>query len=54
MGVVGSFKPPALNLLDRLTRGFAELQQQENEAKWKLLGKVLTAAKELSTADFAS
>ncbi|MET3940623.1 hypothetical protein ABIC22_003435 [Paenibacillus sp. PvP094] len=47
---LGSFKPSALNLLDRLTKGFAELQQQENEAKWKLLGKVLTAAKELSTA----
>ncbi|WP_339178238.1 hypothetical protein [Paenibacillus sp. FSL R5-0701] len=47
---IGSFKPSALNLLDRFTNGFAELQQQENEAKWTMLGKMLTAAKELTTA----
>jgi hypothetical protein len=47
---LGSFKPSALNLLDRFTNGFAESQQQENEAERKLFGKVLTAAKELSTA----
>ncbi|MEO2211611.1 hypothetical protein ABGV40_12275 [Paenibacillus amylolyticus] len=47
---LGSFKPSALNLLDRFTNGFAELQQQENEAKWTMLGKMLTAAKELTTS----
>ncbi|WP_405130508.1 hypothetical protein MHB43_23385 [Paenibacillus sp. FSL H8-0317] len=47
---IGSFKPSALNLLDRFTNGFAELQQQENEAKWTMLGKMLTAAKELTTS----
>ncbi|MDQ0718860.1 hypothetical protein QF049_000121 [Paenibacillus sp. W4I10] len=47
---LGSFKPSALNLLDRFTNGFTELQQQENEAKWTMLGKMLTAAKELTTS----
>ncbi|WP_336762091.1 DNA/RNA non-specific endonuclease [Paenibacillus sp. USHLN196] len=47
---LGSFKPSALNLLDRFTNRFTELQQQENEAKWTMLGKMLTAAKELTTS----
>ncbi|WP_339305164.1 hypothetical protein NST33_22715 [Paenibacillus sp. FSL L8-0435] len=47
---IGSFKPSALNLLDRFTNRFTELQQQENEAKWTMLGKMLTAAKELTTS----
>ncbi|UPK42411.1 hypothetical protein [Paenibacillus pabuli] len=47
---IGSFKPSGLNLLDRFTNGFTELQQQENEAKWTMLGKMLTAAKELTTS----
>ncbi|HBU83565.1 MAG TPA: hypothetical protein DEF35_18280, partial [Paenibacillus sp.] len=47
---IGSFKPSGLNLLERLMNGFAEMQQQENEAKWAMLGKMLTAAKELTTA----
>ncbi|OZQ62721.1 hypothetical protein CA599_25640, partial [Paenibacillus taichungensis] len=42
---IGSFKPSGLNLLERLMNGFAEMQQQENEAKWAMLGKMLTAAK---------
>ncbi|UOK62302.1 hypothetical protein MT997_29045 [Paenibacillus sp. OVF10] len=50
MPKIDSFKPSALNLLDRFTNGFAELQQQENEAKWTMLGKMLTAAKELTTS----
>lgn len=47
---IGSFKPSGLNLLERLMNGFAEMQQQENEAKWAMLGKMLTAAKVLTTA----
>lgn len=46
----GSFRPSAMSLLDRLTSGFAELQQQENDAKRNLFGKILTAAKELTTS----
>ncbi|CAH1225070.1 CdiA family toxin C-terminal domain-containing protein [Paenibacillus sp. JJ-223] len=43
-------KPSALNLLNRFISGFSELQQQENDAKRNLLGKILTAAKELTTS----
>lgn len=47
---VGSFKPSALSLLDRLKAGFTQFVQDEQDAKRNLLGKVLTAARELSTA----
>ncbi|WP_228469524.1 YwqJ-related putative deaminase [Paenibacillus sp. JNUCC31] len=47
---MGSFKPSALSLLDRLKAGFKQFVQDEQDAKRNLLGKVLTAARELSTA----
>ncbi|CAI6065026.1 hypothetical protein PAECIP112173_01945 [Paenibacillus sp. JJ-100] len=47
---VGSFKPSALSLWDQLKAGFTQFVQDEQDAKRNLLGKVLTAARELSTA----
>ncbi|WP_128102974.1 hypothetical protein [Paenibacillus sp. DCT19] len=46
----GSFKPSGLRLLDRLKAGVKQFFQDEEDAKRNLLGKIVTAARELSTA----
>lgn len=47
---VGSFKPSALQLLNHLNGDFVGKMQQEEAYKHQLFGKVVSAARELSTA----
>lgn len=46
----GSFKPSALQLLNHLNGDFVGKMQQEEAYKHQLFGKVVSAARELSTA----
>ncbi|WP_432749740.1 hypothetical protein [Paenibacillus amylolyticus] len=46
----GSFKPSALQLLNRLKDGFVGMLEEEESYKRQLFGKVVSAARELSTA----
>ncbi|MFC9712515.1 deaminase domain-containing protein [Paenibacillus sp. NPDC056933] len=46
----GSFKPSALQLLNRLKDGFVGMLEGEEGYKRQLLGKVVSAARELTTA----
>ncbi|WP_405157640.1 hypothetical protein [Paenibacillus sp. FSL H8-0283] len=47
---VGSFKPSALQLLNHLNGDFVGKMQQQEAYKHQLFGKVVSAARELSTA----